>query len=64
MRPEIPEKYLRPVVVGTIIFLAGPEIRAASEMLALVELIGAASFIWLCMAWHSTTVACIYDESS
>jgi hypothetical protein len=35
---EVPEKYLRPIVVALILLLAGPEIVAASEMLALAEL--------------------------
>lgn len=47
MRFQIPEKYLRPLVLTIIILVAGPEIFAASEMLALVELLGAANFIWL-----------------
>jgi hypothetical protein len=47
MRFEIPEKYLKAIVVALIVLLAGPEILAASEMLALVELFGAANFILL-----------------
>jgi len=47
MKIEIPEKYLKPTVVALVVLLAGPEILAASEMLALVELIGAANFILL-----------------
>jgi hypothetical protein len=47
MRIEIPDRYLKPVVVALIVLLAGPEILAASEMLALLELLGAANFILL-----------------
>jgi hypothetical protein len=47
MRFEIPEKYLKPIVVTLVLVIAGPEILAASEMLALIELFGAANFILL-----------------
>ena len=47
MKREIPEKYLKPIVVALILLLAGPEILAASEMLALLELLGAANFMLL-----------------
>ncbi len=47
MRIEILDRFLKPVVVALIVLLAGPEILAASEMLALLELLGAANFILL-----------------
>jgi hypothetical protein len=47
MRFGFPEKYLKPTVVALVLVLAGPEILAAAEMLALIELFGAVNFILL-----------------
>ena len=53
--------YLRPLLVLTIVLLAGPDIVALVEVSTLLDLLGATLFLTAMLVWHKLVLASVLD---